>query len=46
MILPPIKCPKCGDDRQTEVIATSGSKKEIYCNTCGKSSVIEVIKNG
>jgi uncharacterized Zn finger protein len=36
-----IKCPKCGDFRQTEVTKTWGTRIEIYCETCGKISIVE-----
>lgn len=36
-----MKCPKCGEQRQIEIQARSGNKVEIFCNTCGKSSIID-----
>ena len=35
-----IKCPKCGD-YQTEITASWGIWKSIFCNTCSHVSAIE-----
>lgn len=45
------KCPKCGEIEQVEITKTWGYspallkeplKQEIYCNTCGQVSIIDV----
>lgn len=47
------KCPKCGEIEQVEITKTWGTKEfpkflfmpekiEIYCNTCGQVSIIDV----
>jgi transcription elongation factor Elf1 len=39
----PLKCPKCGEDRESaiEIVGKLRTKIEIFCNTCGKSSIID-----
>lgn len=35
-----MKCPKCGEEKNIEVLGKIADKVEIYCNTCGKVSIL------